>query len=477
LELDPKRTNVVSAGFIQKRMVIMKLGLISPLFFLLVLVIIPLGLAQNSESPSKARKTDVELSAAVHDGNAELDAIARMVAESLRQPGFRGLVRSEVAQSKKREHIVELEDFLARAAKRGNASQSVKKLHEHTGKAKHKIKQLDIWDREGFDLYFPVKDHFRKWKGDADLYVAYAPYGNEEDVSEIYAYSVTDGNRYAFDRDAPPTNPVIIIAPCEHDSHDLIHAPNSTVKNPPDLQDAGKAKPAPNANTPGLKKRGLIQYEGTVQNPPTADALVKSAEQLNEEFERLIGGLGMDALLAEFLKLQAMDPNNDTQTHQDLYDSMKNLRGREALFITNMIVYNIRETWWEGDPEIYVFYADARSGKEHSQPAGSDHSGECVYMEYVDVQSEWYSTPQLVYISDIACSDEGLLWVMERDGGYFKMFSNKIMETNTVVSFWGLSGDDTIGTLRIHRSRYDYGQRYGESYSGGFGIAITKLQW
>jgi hypothetical protein len=158
------------------------------------------------------------------EANAELDAVAKELAALLSEPGFRGLVKSTIAQSKKRENIVELEDFLAQAAKKTDLPPGVKKLNDDALKAKGRIRDLKVWNREGFDLYFPVKDHVNKWKGDTDFYVAYSPYNRESDVGEIYGYSVKTGELYAFGSAAAPDVPVLIVAPCEHETHEIMEA-------------------------------------------------------------------------------------------------------------------------------------------------------------------------------------------------------------------------------------------------------------
>lgn len=77
-------------------------------------------------------------------------------------------------------------------------------------------------DADGLDLYFPVKAHREKWKGDGNLLVAFAPMGDEVDVSEIVAYSVKNGKRIRLDPAREPDQAVLVIAMEEHGSHEAV---------------------------------------------------------------------------------------------------------------------------------------------------------------------------------------------------------------------------------------------------------------
>jgi hypothetical protein len=196
------------------------------------------------------------------EANAQLDSLAKGLAGLLSEPGFRGHVRSTIAQSKNSENIVELEDFLAKAVQKTDLPPGVKKLNDTVLKAKTRTRDLKVWNKEGFDLYFPVKDHLNKWKGDTDFYVAYTPYNNSRDVGEIYGYSVKTGERYAFSVAAAPDVPVLIVAPCEHETHEVTEGPGPEKTPPPGVSATIKPdnKPRKVESDKGGNSYLLIQY-------------------------------------------------------------------------------------------------------------------------------------------------------------------------------------------------------------------------
>ena len=328
----------------------------------------------------------------IEQANAELDKMAKDLAASLSHPGFRGHLKSEIAKSKNRENILEFEKFLGKAKGRKEMPPGLAKMKDDVGKANGRIKALKIWDLEGFDLYFPVKEHLRKWKGKDDLYVAYSPYTDESAVSEIYAYSVKTGEKFSLDPKNPPTEPVLIIAPEEHENHDIMEMPELEEPLPPD-------------------ERAI---DGDF-----------SPKKIETEFE------GNSRLKFKFIK-----------------------------------IYDDHEPWTRGDPEIYMFYADARYNNQH---------GGTVWLNWVNKENQWYSLYSYVNsYFDAACTNEGVVVVMERDGGSYVYVVRTILESGTIVSFKKKTGDDYVGGFRIYKSNFSYDIDYGQSRRNAFKVKFRK---
>jgi hypothetical protein len=127
--------------------------------------------------------------------NAELELMAQDIAQLCTTPGFRGFLRSEIAKSKNRENIIELDKFLDRATKQKNMPPGLTKISGKIRDEKVRHKKMDLTGLEGFDLYIPVDAHKKKWKGGKDFIIAAAPYGNEEDVKQVVGFSVWDGKK------------------------------------------------------------------------------------------------------------------------------------------------------------------------------------------------------------------------------------------------------------------------------------------
>lgn len=153
--------------------------------------------------------------------NADLESVAREIAMLLKHPGFRGQLRGEINGSKAVEGIIELDKFLAKAAKDKKAPPGLAKARGATDKASQRIKASPAWALEGIDLYFPVEDHKAKWKGNEDLLVAYSPVNDEAEITSIVGFTVKTGEKITLDPAKPPAIPVLIVAAEEHDSHEI----------------------------------------------------------------------------------------------------------------------------------------------------------------------------------------------------------------------------------------------------------------
>lgn len=151
---------------------------------------------------------------------AELDSLAEELALLLKEPGFRGFLRSEIAQSRNREGIIELDKFLDRASKRPGAPPGLAKAGQTARSVSSKVKAARRSRLEGLDLYLPVGAHRAKWKGGEDFLIAAAPL-DDEDNSRIVAFEVKTGNRVTLDPKRVPSQIVMVLAPEEHDTHDI----------------------------------------------------------------------------------------------------------------------------------------------------------------------------------------------------------------------------------------------------------------
>jgi hypothetical protein len=176
----------------------------------------------SAEMPPEIRAKKMQ------EANADLDMLAQEVAKLCSQPGFRGFLRSEIAKSKNRENIVELDKFLDRAQRQQGMPPGLAKAKNNAQQAKGRLKSSGIWALEGYDLYIPVEAHKKKWRGGDDFFVAFSPVDDEKDIKQIVAYSVRDGKRVFFDPNKAPDAVVLVIAPEEHDTHEIPPPPKKS---------------------------------------------------------------------------------------------------------------------------------------------------------------------------------------------------------------------------------------------------------
>lgn len=191
--------------------------------------------------------------------NKELELMTKDIATLCSQPGFRGFLRSEMAKSKNREGIIELDKFLDRATKQKGMPPELTNVAKNVKDAKGRHKAMNLSGLEGFDLYIPVEAHKAKWKGGKDFIVAFAPYGDDQAYTEIIGFSVWDGKRVTLDPIKAPDAVVLAIVPEEHENHETIKkARVETEKEYPYTEVKGKEvahKPVP--QTPGNSYFGI----------------------------------------------------------------------------------------------------------------------------------------------------------------------------------------------------------------------------
>lgn len=153
---------------------------------------------------------------------ATIDEFAKELAALLEHPGTRNQLRVAIEKSAKREHIVFLDELLASfeegPALPEKARGKAKGLLEKANGAKSRFSKIAALVSPEIDVYFPVKDHKAMWKGSDDLLVAVGTL--EDEAKQIKVYSVKTQQAKFIDGGDPPAEPVIVVAPCEHESHE-----------------------------------------------------------------------------------------------------------------------------------------------------------------------------------------------------------------------------------------------------------------
>ena len=135
--------------------------------------------------------------------NPEL--LARSLALALGDPAFRAHMKGELDRSPFREHKLSFQRFLS--AGRGHALAAM----AHSGVATADLARTADGAMP-LEMYLPVPEHRRAWKGDANVLVATAVADHDPPV----AFDV-QGNRLVLDPERPPATPVIAVVPLETD--------------------------------------------------------------------------------------------------------------------------------------------------------------------------------------------------------------------------------------------------------------------
>jgi hypothetical protein len=134
------------------------------------------------------------------------DALARMVAQGLKNPAFRAYLKAQLDASPYREHKLQFETFLAAAdgrALRQIAGENAISKERIAAAAKAAI---------ALEVYFPIAEHRAAWTGDENVLVATALTDRESPI----AFDA-DGRRYVLDAETPPATPVLALVPVETD--------------------------------------------------------------------------------------------------------------------------------------------------------------------------------------------------------------------------------------------------------------------
>jgi hypothetical protein len=173
------------------------------------LALLLVALACSEHSPATAPSApDLKVTpppaAAAERSDAE--QLARSMALALGDRAFRAHVKAQLDRSPFREHKLPFQRFLAQDGGRGMAA-----LAKSAGLA-----TVDV-TREAnrvipLEMYLPVAEHRRAWKGGDDILVATAIADHDAPV----AFDV-HGNRRLLDPERPPVTPVLAVVPVETD--------------------------------------------------------------------------------------------------------------------------------------------------------------------------------------------------------------------------------------------------------------------
>src|SRR5216110_535355 len=187
--------------------------------------------------------------------NPEL--LARSLALALGDPAFRAHVKGELDRSPFREHKLSFQRFLA--AGRGHALAA---MAQRTGVATADLGRA----AEGaipLEMYLPVPEHRRIWKGDANVLVATAVADHDPPV----AFDV-QGNRLVLDPERPPATPVIAVVPVETD---FSPSPSALIACVEYCGGGGGGGVSPPPPSPGLymtKAHFVDDFEGWLKGSP-----------------------------------------------------------------------------------------------------------------------------------------------------------------------------------------------------------------
>ena len=105
------------------------------LITVLGLIFIPAVLYAQKPPPNRV---------AIEQANTDLDSLARELANLVAEPGFRGFLRAEIAKSKNREQILELDRFLERAGKQKGAPKELGKYRDKARGIDNRIKNSNL---------------------------------------------------------------------------------------------------------------------------------------------------------------------------------------------------------------------------------------------------------------------------------------------------------------------------------------------
>jgi len=134
------------------------------------------------------------------------ERLARRLALALQDRDFRAAVHAEVTGSQLPEGKVHFQRFLT-----DQGGKQRRRLAELAGEREEAIGS-DLFGAAPIEVYLPVRDHRRAWKGEAAILVATATRDGDPPI----AFDPR-GRRLLLDPITPPKTPVIALVPAEHD--------------------------------------------------------------------------------------------------------------------------------------------------------------------------------------------------------------------------------------------------------------------
>ena len=184
------------------------------------------------------------------------EQLARSMALALGDPAFRAHVKQQLDRSPFREHKLPFQRFLAADGGRGAAA-----LARGAGSATADVTR-EANRAVPLEMYLPVPEHRRAWKGGDDILVATAVADHDAPV----AFDVR-GNRRLLDAERPPATPVLAVVPVETD---FSVAPNICLLSLP-CGGGGGGGGTPPPPPPGLymtKSHFVDDFEGWLKGDP-----------------------------------------------------------------------------------------------------------------------------------------------------------------------------------------------------------------
>ncbi len=149
---------------------------------------------------------------------ASLNILAKQFAISLNDRSFAKSLRDNFLESKDKEQIIDLSNFLSAVINGETVLQfwgKLKNTNQEFLSEKELLNMSSIFPN-GVDIYFPVDDHRDIWFDKLDkVIVSFQPVGrNDVEYTELTAYSL-NGESETISVVTPPNTPCLIIGPSE----------------------------------------------------------------------------------------------------------------------------------------------------------------------------------------------------------------------------------------------------------------------
>lgn len=194
--------------------------ILSIVMFLLVVN----GCSNKDNNPLSIQENDAgTLAKSIEEQEVYLSILAQQLAVSLNDQGIVDLLTDEFESTNTCEGILNFSDLLSKTV---NGITFSKKITSESLKGKYNLERI-ITEREindlinsfdyGLDFYFPVAEHRESWKSTINkVLVAYPPLSIDDSEWEKIIACTLNGNKQPLSAKTPPTEPVLIISPCEH---------------------------------------------------------------------------------------------------------------------------------------------------------------------------------------------------------------------------------------------------------------------
>lgn len=189
------------------------------LFFLAIY-----GCSNKDNNPLSIQENDAgTLAKSIEEQEVYLSILAQQLAVSLNDQGIVDLLKYEFESTNTCEGILNFSDLLSKTV---NGVTFSIKITSESLKGKYNLERM-ITEREiyelinnfdyGLDFYFPVAEHRESWKSNINqILIAYPPLSIDDSKWEKIIAFALNGDKKILSAKTPPTEPVLIISPCEH---------------------------------------------------------------------------------------------------------------------------------------------------------------------------------------------------------------------------------------------------------------------